>query len=498
MLYTSTRGGADLVCSAHAIANGIAADGGLFIPQKFPVLSLESILSFAAMTYAERAATILALFLTDYRAEELQSYTEKAYESGAFDGFQAPLHSVNNKTAVLELWHGPTAAFKDMALQLLPHLMLSAMEKTGEQNNLVILVATSGDTGKAALEGFADVEGTTVFVFYPENGVSYMQKLQMITQEGKNVHVIALKGNFDDAQSAVKAAFADETFIAKLRDKGFSVSSANSINWGRLVPQIVYYFSAYADAVKAGYIKPGEEINVSVPSGNFGNILAAYYAKLMGVPIYKLICASNTNNILTDFLAEGKYDKRRDFHQTISPSMDILISSNLERLLYHITNCDTAKVAAWMKNLKTVGFYEVENSVLQKIQEIFFGAWVDDFETKETIYNLYRDKHYLLDPHSAVAWRAADKYRMMTSDDRFCIVVSTASPYKFNQAVLDALRADDVKQDKDSFSAMELLHELTKTAIPRSLEQLKNKPILHSGVIEKNSIKDEIDRFLGV
>ena len=496
MLYTSTRGQTEMVCSAHAITRGLADDGGLFVPQKFPVLDLEDILKLSGLPYAERALKIVSLFLTDYTRDELEECTKKAYATEKFEGFAAPVKLIKDKIAVLELWHGPTSAFKDMALQLLPHLMMLATKKTAENNELVILVATSGDTGKAALEGFRDVEGTSVIVFYPEEGVSVIQKCQMVTQQGNNVDVIAVKGNFDDAQSGVKNIFADEPLYECLKDNGFALSSANSINWGRLVPQIVYYFSAYADAVKGGFIKAGDEINFSVPTGNFGDILAGYYAKRMGLPIHKLICASNANNVLADFLTTGKYDKRREFHKTISPSMDILISSNLERLLYHLTDEDASKVSNWMKELKTSGFYSIDSSDLNKLQKTFFGTWVDEIETKETIANVFRDKNYLLDPHTAVAWRACDKYRMLSSDERFCMVLSTASPYKFNVSVLEAIKPECAGKAIDAFSALEKLNEITGVSVPLNLRELQNKQILHEHAIEKNQMKDTILGFL--
>ncbi|HIW20768.1 MAG TPA: threonine synthase [Candidatus Dorea intestinavium] len=498
MLYTSTRGQTEMVCSAHAITRGLADDGGLFVPQKFPIVELEDILNLSNLSYSERASKIISLFLTDYTCDELKECMERAYSKEKFSGFAAPVKFVKDKTAVLELWHGPTSAFKDMALQLLPYLMTLAAEKTGEENKLVILVATSGDTGKAALEGFKNVKGTTVIVFYPEDGVSDIQKCQMITQQGDNVEVIAVKGNFDDAQSGVKSIFADETLYERLKENEFALSSANSINWGRLVPQIVYYFSAYADAVKGGYINAGDEINFSVPTGNFGDILAGYYAKCMGLPVHRLICASNTNNVLADFFNTGKYDRRRDFHKTMSPSMDILISSNLERLLYHLTQGDAAKVATWMKDLKVTGFYNIDNNDLNKLQKTFFGTWVDEIETKETIGNVFRDKNYLLDPHTAVAWRACDKYRMLSSDERFCIVLSTASPYKFNVSVLEAIKPECASHNLDPFAALEQLQELTGIEIPFNLRKLETQKVLHNKCIEKQGMKDMVLNILNL
>lgn len=496
MLYISTRGQTEMVCSAHAISRGLADDGGLFVPQKFEKVSLNDILAMGELSYGERAAKILSLFLTDYTEEELLDSTNAAYGGDKFPQNPVPLVKVKDNIDVLELWHGPTSAFKDMALQLLPQLLTKAISKTGEQNDIVILVATSGDTGKAALEGFANVEGTKIIVFYPEDGVSDIQKLQMTTQVGNNVEVIAVNGNFDDAQSGVKEIFADEELAKQLKENGFAFSSANSINWGRLVPQIVYYFSSYIDAVKAGRIKLGDEINYSVPTGNFGDILAGYYAKCMGLPVHKFICASNTNNVLAEFLNTGIYDKRREFHKTISPSMDILISSNLERLLYQITNCDTVKVADWMKELSDVGFYNIGKN-LEKITKDFFGTWVDEIETKETISNVFRINKYLVDPHTAVAWRACEKYRLLSSDNRYCIVLSTASPYKFSSAVLKALKPDE-EQEIPPFEALRLLNEISEVEIPEKMLALSHMSIIHTKKIEKYEMEETVKDLLKI
>ncbi len=439
MLFISTRGGADLYSSAHVITKGLAKDGGLFVPQKFPRVHIDDIMALHSLGYATSAAQVLSIFLTDYTKEELNAAANAAYGGNKFDDNRIiPLVEVTENTDILELWHGPTSAFKDMALQILPHLLTKALEKTGEKIKVVILVATSGDTGKAALEGFADVPDTEIIVFYPQDGVSAIQKRQMQTQVGKNVHVFGIEGNFDDAQTGVKNIFNDLELANKLKDHGYAFSSANSINWGRLVPQIVYYFKAYASAVANGRIKAGEEINFSVPTGNFGDILAGYYAKVMGLPVKKFICASNSNNVLSDFISTGTYDKKRDFHKTVSPSMDILVSSNLERLLYSITQ-NSEQVAEWMKELNETGAYTVDEDTIDKIRETFFGAWVDEIETEETIGRVYNDFKYLMDPHTSVAWRACEKYRLLTSDNTYCIVLSTASPYKFNTVVLDSI-----------------------------------------------------------
>ena len=488
MLYVSTRGKTDLLSSAHAITRGLADDGGLFVPQNIPQIRMVDIKAMARKPYTERAVDVLMQYLTDFSEDELRECVNAAYAEDKFGTEPVPLVQVNDNTGVLELWHGPTSAFKDMALQLLPQLLTRSIKKTGETNKVVILVATSGDTGKAALEGFADVEGTQIIVFYPSEGVSDIQKQQMITQAGKNVKVFGIEGNFDDAQRGVKEIFGNTALASELEKKGYSFSSANSINWGRLVPQIVYYFSAYVDAVKAGKITAGDAINFVVPTGNFGDILAGYYAKLMGLPIDRLLCASNSNNVLTDFINTGVYDKRREFYKTISPSMDILVSSNLERLLYNVTGADAARVADYMKRLNTEGFYQIESEDLKKIQSEFFGAWVDELETKEAIGRIYSDYHYLMDTHTAVAWRALEKYRFLTSDDTYTIVLSTASPYKFADSVLSALEDAPVK-DSDPFALLHELSEKTETAIPPRMLALQELPVLHEEVIPADKME---------
>ena len=495
MLFVSTRGKTDLVSSAHAITRGLAADGGLFVPQHFPKMRLSDIKAMQNKPYTERAIDILCQFLTDYSEDELRECVQQAYAIEKFGGEPVPLVKVNDNTAVLELWHGPTSAFKDMALQLLPHLLTRAITKTGEKNKVIILVATSGDTGKAALEGFADVEDTEIIVFYPSEGVSDIQKQQMITQTGKNVRVFGIEGNFDDAQKGVKEIFGDAALGDELAEKGYVFSSANSINWGRLVPQIVYYFSAYADAVKKGYIEAGQPVNFVVPTGNFGNILAGYYAKLMGLPVERLLCASNSNNVLTDFINTGIYDRRRDFYKTISPSMDILVSSNLERLLYNITDNNAEKVTEYMNSLNNEGNYKVDSDDLKKIQSQFFGAWVDELETKEAIGRIYNDYKYLMDTHTAVAWRTLEKYRLLTDDDCFSIVLSTASPYKFCNSVLEALDNQPMKE-QDAFILLHKLHEQTGTEIPPKMLELEHLPVLHQQVIEVNEMKQAIMKNL--
>ena len=485
-----------MVSASHAIASGLASDGGLFVPKELPSLSISEIQSMEDMDYGARAITILSRFLTDFTEDELKDCVAKAYNIDKFGESIVPLHKVKNNVDVLELWHGPTSAFKDMALQILPLFLIKAVAKTGEQKKLVILVATSGDTGKAALEGFANVEGTEVIVFYPSEGVSPMQRLQMVTQEGDNVHVVAVEGNFDDAQTGVKTLFSDKELAARLAENGLAFSSANSINWGRLVPQIVYYFSAYVDAVKAGRIKLGEEINFSVPTGNFGDILAGYYAKLMGLPVHKFICASNSNNVLSDFINTGVYNRNRPFHKTVSPSMDILVSSNLERLLFEKTEHNSVQVAKWMEELKEKGQYDIGKNVQDKILADFFGTWVDEIETKETIGDIFNSYGYVLDTHTSVAYRALEKYRLLSSDDRYSIVLSTANPFKFSKSVLEAIVPDEVFEDDDPFKALELLSDKGHIPAPNNLVALQNMPVLHSAVIEKEGLLTKIEELL--
>ena len=490
--YSSTRRKAASVASAEAIIQGLAADGGLFVPEEMPKADPDFIAGMRQLSYEERAARILGLFLTDYTSEELAGCIARAYGGGKFDDVRiAPVHALK-EFPVLELWHGPTSAFKDMALQLLPQLLQTALKKTGEDAEILILVATSGDTGKAALEGFADVDQIKILVFYPTGGVSKIQNLQMCTQKGTNVRVVAVKGNFDDAQNGVKEIFGDKAFGEKLAAGNVKLSSANSINWGRLVPQIVYYFSAYADLLEKGTIAAGEAVDFCVPTGNFGDILAGYYAKRMGLPVAKLICASNSNNVLTDFLQTGVYDKKRDFYKTISPSMDILISSNLERLLYHETQ-DAALVRGWMEELAAKGRYEVGETVLQNLKETFWAGWVDDAATKETIREVYEKEHYVLDTHSAVAYRVAQAYKKETGSERPLVVVSTASPYKFNESVLDALGEE--RAGLDEFAQLDKLASLNESPIPQGLASLKTAEILHRAVCEKTEMPAVTEEF---
>lgn len=497
MKYNSTRNNDIKVESAIAIKQGLSTDGGLFVPESFPQLSLEDIKKVAKLSYVERATFVLKKFLTDYLVKEVRECASKAYSGSKFEGRKvAPLIKLNESEFILELWHGPTCAFKDMALQILPHLLTTAMKKTGEDKTVVILVATSGDTGKAALEGFKDVEGTKIIVFYPSDGVSDIQKLQMITQEGKNVYVSGIEGNFDDAQNGVKAIFTDEKAKAQLLKKNYVLSSANSINWGRLAPQIVYYISSYCDMLNMGEIELGDKINICVPTGNFGNILAAYYAKKMGLPVNKLICASNCNNILTDFMQTGVYDRNRQFHTTISPSMDILISSNLERLLYDLCGCDDKLVNKWMGELRDTGKYEVSKEVFDKIRDLFWAGCCDDYFTKECIYKTSQEYGYTPDTHTAVAIDVYKQYKEQTGDLTKTVVASTASPYKFNASVLSALGQDDVMIEKNDFELLEILSETSGTKIPKNLKTLKNKKKRFTDVCDKSKMLETVNSFL--
>lgn len=497
MQYRSTRDKSVSASAAEAIKTGLSAEGGLFVPESFPSVSLDEIKGLANKSYNERAYFVLSKFLTDFTEEELLSCLDKAYTKEKFETDSiAPLYKLNNTTYFLELWHGPTCAFKDMALQILPHLLTTSMKKTNEDKEIVILVATSGDTGKAALEGFKDVAGTRITVFYPANGVSEIQKLQMVTQEGNNVNVAAVKGNFDDAQNGVKKIFTDVDYKNLLDRNRFKLSSANSINWGRLVPQIVYYFSSYAELLKNNEIEVGEKINVVVPTGNFGNILAAYYAKKMGLPIARFICASNENNVLTDFIKSGVYNKNRDFHTTISPSMDILISSNLERFLYDLTGCSDETIRKWMNELNTKGIYEISDEVKQKMQSMFYAGCCDDEETLKTIRKCADDYDYVIDTHTAVAKSVYDKYVAETGDTTKTVIASTASPFKFNQSVIIALEDHTAVVGKDEFTLLNELSEKSNMRIPKSLYELKDKSVVFDLVCDKDEMKQIVSDFL--
>lgn len=499
MNYISTRGADVIYSSAMAIKQGIAPDGGLFVPESIPVVSMDEINQMAQESYVDRAVRILSLYLTDYSAAELHEYAEAAYSEEKFGEEPAPLiqlNKYNDREFILELWHGPTAAFKDMALQLLPYLMTAAIRKTGETARVCVLTATSGDTGKAALEGFRDVDGTSVIVFYPSKGVSEAQRLQMVTQEGRNCHVVAVEGSFDDTQTGVKLIFNNPDFNEALNKHGVVLSSANSINWGRLVPQIVYYFSAYADLLKREKILPGEPINVVVPTGNFGNILAAWYARKMGLPLNKLICASNKNKVLSDFIRNGNYDRRREFYKTNSPSMDILISSNLERLLFELTGHQAGKVGMWMAQLQTNGQYSVDQPTLRAIQEAFVGGFTDDFGTMKTIREAYDRCDNLLDTHTAVGFNVYGRYASRSGDSSKTVFISTASPLKFGPAVCDALHGQGYSKGRSEETMLEELSRESGLAIPATLKDLSRKPILNDRQIQKEDMCKTVAELL--
>lgn len=497
MFYKSTRNSSLRVDSATAISQGISADGGLFLPEAIPSITLDEIKDMANMSYSDRAFSVFKKYLTDFTDAEIHYCTDNAYTTKNFDTENiAEIAHLFDGTYMLELWHGPTCAFKDMALQILPYFLTTSIKKLNVDKKVVILVATSGDTGKAALEGFKDVEGTQIMVFYPEDGVSPMQKRQMTTQEGNNVGVCAIKGNFDDCQNGVKAIFTDSQVKDTLSNGGYMFSSANSINWGRLVPQIVYYVSAYATLVQDNEVQLGEKINIVVPTGNFGNILAGYYAKKMGVPIDKLICASNINNVLTDFINTGVYDRNRHFYATCSPSMDILISSNLERLLFLLTGEDDTLIKDWFGKLATVGKYEVNDAVKKVLSEEFFAGFCDDDDTKKTIKEVYDKYGYTCDTHTAVAVKVYQDYKSKTGDTTKTIIASTASPYKFSKSVLSAI--DGQVADIDEYDMVELLFERSKMPIPKSLAELKDKERRFTGSIEKQDMKDFVVKSLGL
>ncbi|MBQ7204111.1 MAG: threonine synthase [Eubacterium sp.] len=498
MLYTSTRNNNIKVTAAQAIAQGISEEGGLFVPCELPEFSLNKIGEMVSLSYIDRAKVVLREFLTDFSEEELDYCVCGAYAKDKFSSEKiAPVVNVNKNENILELWHGPTCAFKDMALQLLPYLMTVSAKKTADGKTIVILVATSGDTGKAALEGFKDVDNTKILVFYPVDGVSPMQKLQMTTQEGENVAVCAINGNFDDAQSSVKAIFTNDDIKAQLAKKNMMFSSANSINWGRLVPQIVYYFSAYADLIEQGRINLGDEINVVVPTGNFGNILAGYYAKMMGLPIKKLVCASNSNNILTDFLKTGDYDKNREFYTTTSPSMDILISSNLERLLYHMSGEDDTLVTSLMKSLSDGGKYTVSPELISNIQTMFEAGFCDENSVNDTIKNHFDSYKYLCDTHTSVALKVYENYVAETGDDIPTVIDSTASPYKFSKSVLGAVIGKSVS-DLDEFETVDELNRVTGAEVPAPLKALKNKSVRFSDVCDKENMSEMVFKLLSL
>lgn len=483
MKFQSTRGLETGVKSADAIIRGIAKDGGLYVPESFPNL-YNSLKKEKSLSYEELAFKIIKEFFTDIKEEDLREAINTAYNNR---------FSVNVENGFLELYHGPTSAFKDAALLFLPQIMKKAKKAVNLSDEVVILTATSGDTGKAALEGFSNVDGFKVVVYYPKNGVSPIQERQMVTQEGNNVKVFGIKGNFDNAQTGVKIIFGDEDFRSALKEKGYVLSSANSINIGRLVPQIVYYFYGYFKLIEQGEIKEDEEINVVVPTGNFGNILASYYAKQMGLPINKFICASNENKVLTDFFRTGTYDKRRELILTKSPSMDILVSSNLERLLFEACGRDGEEVKKLMKSLNTEGVYEVSDKVKEFVNE-FYGNFATEEEVAVTIRNMYENKNYLIDTHTAVAETVYEKYVKETDDNRKVLIASTASPYKFPRSICSALNIDVDKIN--DFEVIDKLNEVTKVSVPVNLKGLDKKPVLHDEVWDKDEMKKALLSYL--
>lgn len=483
MDYRSTRESSISLLASQAIIKGISKDGGLFVPSRFPGLG-DSLDELKKLDYKHLAAEIMGAFLEEFDKNTLLEYADKAYSR--YDAKEiVPVKKLKDDIYMLELWHGPTLAFKDMALQMLPLLMSGSIKIQQHDKDMLILVATSGDTGKAALEGFCGVEHTGICVFYPHDGVSKAQKLQMITQEGNNVMVSGIYGNFDDAQTGVKNLFADDAFNKSVNDLGYALSSANSINWGRLLPQIVYYFWGYLELVRGGNINMGDKVNVCVPTGNFGNILAAYYAKQMGLPLGRLICASNINNVLTDFFKTGTYCANREFHKTNSPSMDILISSNLERLLYHFSGEDTKMIKTLMKQLKETGEYTVCDSIKKKMDGEFFVGYCDEQATLDVINVVFDEQKYLMDTHTAVAYDVVCQYKQDTGDNTPCIVASTASPYKFCASVVSAL---DCPVDEDVFKNAEKIREVTGIKVPENLLALKDKPVRFDGICKKEDM----------
>lgn len=493
ILYNSTRSKGKPVKASEAILKGLSEDGGLFVPDRIPTLD-KTLEELADMTYGQVAYEVMKLYLTDFTKEELKDCIRRAYDE-KFDTEEiAPLVEANG-TYYLELFHGATIAFKDMALSILPHLLTTSARKNQVKNEIVILTATSGDTGKAALSGFADVEGTRIIVFYPKNGVSPIQEKQMVTQKGQNTYVVGIHGNFDDAQTGVKKIFGDQELASYMKEKGFQFSSANSINIGRLVPQIVYYVYAYAKLLKEERIKNGEKINVAVPTGNFGNILAAFYAKQMGIPIDKLICASNENKVLYDFFESGIYDRNRDFVLTSSPSMDILISSNLERLIYRIAGNDPEKNKELMMALSQGGSYTITEEMKAQLKD-FYGNYASEQETAQTIHDLYESTGYVIDTHTAVASCVNQKVQAATKDHKVTVIASTASPYKFSRSVMNAI--DSKYAAMGDFELVDRLSEISGVKVPKAIEEIRTAPILHDRVCDKEEMKQTVMELLGI
>ena len=493
MHYVSTRDSSRRLTASQAIVEGLSRDGGLYLPESIPQLTLADIRALARLSYPERAAKIMKLYLEEFSEEELLGFAQKAYGPAKFDTpAAAPVVQLADNTYIQELWHGPTCAFKDMALQMLPYLLTASLKKTGEEKTVCILVATSRDSVNAALEGFLDVDRTKILVFYPDGGVSEIQKLQMVTQEGRNVGVCAVRGNFDDAQTGVKRIFSDAQLRGTLASRGYFLSSANSINWGRVLPQIVYYVSSYCDLLASGDIEEGQTVNVCVPTGNFGNILSGFYAKKMGVPIGRLICASNENNVLTDFIRTGTYDRNRPFYQTASPSMDILISSNLERLLYLLSGSDE-EVRGYMQALAETGRYTVSERVFRAVQAEFSCGFCTDAQGAQTIGKTFREKNYLLDTHTAVACTVLEGYRAETGDGTLTVVESTASPFKFCASVLDAL---GVTEHQPGTKVLGQLTAVTGREAPLPLASLAGKTPRFGEVADKTAMQSVVTEFL--
>ncbi len=493
LYYTSTRDSSIRMTASQAILQGLAPDGGLFVPTKLPTLDV-SLADLAKMDYKQVAYAVMHLFLTDYTETELKACIDKAYDAKFDTPEIAPIREAEGDF-YLELFHGATIAFKDMALSILPHLMTTAAAKNHLDREILILTATSGDTGKAALAGFADVPGTKIIVFYPKDGVSPIQEKQMVTQKGKNLRVVGIRGNFDDAQTGVKRLFADRALEELMAEKGVCFSSANSINIGRLVPQIVYYVYAYTRLLGAGKLAPGETLNVTVPTGNFGNILAAFYAKQMGLPIGKLVCASNENKVLYDFFQTGVYDRNRAFVLTSSPSMDILISSNLERLLYRLCGEDAAQTKTFMDALTKDGTYTIDEKMRAGLSD-FYGNYADEQETAKQIAALQKACGYVIDPHTAVASAVAQKYKNETGDETKMLIASTASPYKFTRSVMNAIDADTA--DMSDFALADALHDLTGVAIPPAIEEIRTAPVTQDNVCDKEDMRKVVLDFLGI
>jgi threonine synthase len=498
MNYISTRGSAGSMKASDAIRLGIAQDGGLYTPELIPQFDRNELQSLASQNYQQLAAFILSRFLSDYLPADLQKMVQAAYlyPEKFDDPLVTPVRQLGEGRYLLELWHGPTSAFKDMALQLLPHLMTKASLLANDSKEIVILVATSGDTGKAALEGFMNVPGTRIIVFFPEQGVSEIQRLQMVTQEGNNTQVVSVRGNFDDAQNGVKQIFADQHLAAKLHAHHMAFSSANSINWGRLAPQIVYYFHGYFQLCRERSLPVGEKINITVPTGNFGNILAAYLAKQMGLPVQKLICASNANNVLTDFIRTGCYDRNRSFYNTISPSMDILISSNLERLLFYLSGNNSPAVKQWMLKLKATGEYKVDNSTAARIAEDFYAGFASEDRTMTEIKKVFLETKQVIDPHTAVGVAVYEQYYRESGDDTPVLIASTASPFKFNSSVLKAIGEEVAGVDE--FKLLERLEELAGLPTPKPLKELAQKTVRHREVCRKEEMGVIVEKILGL